>query len=488
MSDLSRFFKHSSIYAVGNIVNRLGAFLLLPVYTNYLTVGEYGRLELFYVVMSIASGFLAIGMAHATLRFYFDYEDQNERQASVSTNLIGSFVVTTTGILVLAFFAENISTFVFEDASLKIGIYLIFATLVFELSSQICLAYVRAIEFSIFFVIISLLKLVVQVSVNTYLVIFHDAGIIGVLAGNLCTVILGWLILAIFTIRRCGFNFHWEKFVPILKYCLPFLPATAMGLIYGNASQYYLNYLVSVEALGLFALALKFKMIVDQLIGEPFNSSYGAFRYTIMNNADASELQAKIVKYLLIVAAFSALGIAFFAGDVIHLMSEKDFWQASDLIPIVMISSVLKILTYPVQTGILYAKKTRYFFYFSTIAAIVSVTGNYYLIGLIGLFGACVSLVLTDGVILIITNTVAQRYFRVEYDYNKLATIVVLAVFTYLLSRLYIPEWLVISILLKFFLLGLFCLAVIKMKVISSDEMEQVKIFFAEKSSQSETK
>ena len=487
MSNLSRFFKHSSIYAVGNIVNRLGAFILLPVYTNYLTVGEYGRLELFYVVMSIASGFLAIGMAHATLRFYFEYKDQKDRHTSVSTNLIGSFVVTTAGIIVLAFFSENISTFVFEDASLKIGLYLIFATLVFELSSQICLAYVRAIEYSMFFVIISVLKLTVQVSVNTYLVIFQDAGIIGVLFGNLCTVILGWLILTIFTIRRCGFNFEWEKFIPILRYCLPFLPATAMALIYGNASQYYLNYLVSVEALGLFALALKFSLIIEQLIGEPFSRSYGAFRYTIMDNDDASELQAKIVKYLLVITAFFALCLTFFAEDVIRVMSEESFWPASKIIPIIMISSVLKILTYPAQTGILYAKKTIYFFYFSTVAAIVSVAGNYFLIGLIGLYGACLSLVLTDLVVLFLTSTVSQRYFRVDYEYKKLATIVILAVGTYLLSRLYIPEWLFVSVLQKFFLLGIFSWAVINLKVINSTEIRQVKLYLSEKLSKPKT-
>jgi len=481
MSDLSRFFKHSSIYAVGNIINRLGAFLLLPVYTNYLTVGEYGRLELFYVVMSIASGFLAIGMAHATLRFYFEYEDQKDRHVSVSTNFIGSFVVTSLGIIVLAFFSENISTFVFEDTSLTIGLYLIFATLVFELSSQICLAYVRAIEYSMLFIVISSLKLVVQVAVNTYLVIFLDAGIIGVLFGNLCTVILGWLILAIFTIRRCGFKFEWEKFIPILRYCLPFLPATAMALVSGNASQYALNYLVSAEALGLFALALKFSLIIEQLIGEPFSRSYGAFRYTIMNNADAAELQAKIVKYLLVASAFFALFIAFFAEDLIRVMSDGNYWPATKLIPIIMISSVLRILAYPAQTGILYAKKTIYFFYFSTVAAIVSVAGNYFLINYIGLYGACLSLVLTDVVVLLLTNTVSQRYFRVGYEYKKLATIVVLAVVTYLLSQLYSFEWLFISVLIKLFLLGVFGLAVVRLKVIDPGEMQQIKLFFAEK-------
>ncbi|MGD8419491.1 MAG: oligosaccharide flippase family protein, partial [Gammaproteobacteria bacterium] len=145
MSELARFFKHSSIYAVGNIINRIGAFILLPIYTNYLTVGEYGTLELFYVVMSVISGILAVGLAHATLRFYFDYDSQEERNLTITTNYIGSFVITLGSVAFLAMFSGQISGLVFEDKSLEIGIYLILTTIVFELSSQICLAYVRAI-------------------------------------------------------------------------------------------------------------------------------------------------------------------------------------------------------------------------------------------------------------------------------------------------------------------------------------------------------
>ena len=146
MSDLKRFFKHSSIYAIGNIINRLGAFLLLPVYTNYLSVAEYGTLELFYVTMSIVSGFLAVGMAHATLRFYFDHDEQKDRNASISTNYIGSFFITLFGVLLISIFTNDISKIVFEDDTLTTGVYLILFTLVFELSAQICLAYIRAIE------------------------------------------------------------------------------------------------------------------------------------------------------------------------------------------------------------------------------------------------------------------------------------------------------------------------------------------------------
>lgn len=482
MSDLGRFFKHSSIYAIGNMVNRIGAFLLLPVYTNYLTVGEYGSLEMFYVVMSVASGFLAVGMAHATLRFYFDYERLEDRQASVSTNFIGSFLVTITGISILAAFSPELSRLVFDDTALVVGFYLIFATIVFELSSQICLAYVRAIEYSVFFVVISFLKLLLQVSLNSYLVIVHDAGIVGVLAGNLCTVILGWVILAGFTLRRCGIRFEWEKFLPIVRYCLPFLPATLASLVAANANQYFLSTLLSFEALGLFALAIKFSLVIEQLIGEPFSRSYGAFRYTIMNKGEAAELQARIVRYLMVATAFSALGIALLAEDLIRVMSDQQYWPASDLVPLMMVYSALKILEYPAQTGILYAKQTKYLFYLTAVAGTTTVVTSFLMISFVGLYGACISLIVTEALTLYLTGRISRRFFQVEYEYRKLGLVVLLVTATYLLGRMYVPDAIILSVCFKFLLLGLFAGSIVIFRVISADELASAWTFVAARS------
>lgn len=477
MSDISRFFKHSSIYAIGNLINRIGAFLLLPVYTNYLTVGEYGTIELFYVVSSVVSGILAVGMAHATLRFYFDYENQSDKNASITTNYIGSFVVTILGVSLLSFFAGDLALKVFESDKYTVGIYIILATLVLELSSQICLAYIRAIEYSIFFVLISVAKLVIQVGVNTYLVIFAGEGVTGVLIGNFVTVFTGWIILTVFTLYRCGFKFHLSKFLPILKYCVPFFLSTVMAIISTNVDKFILNYMISLETLGIYALALKFSMILEQMIGEPFSKSYGAFRYTIMDNNNAAKIQADIVRYLLIVAVFSALGISLFVPDLLYIMSNESFWRAADIVPILMLASVIKLVTYPLQTGILFAKKTKFMFYFTTLAAVVSVIGNLLLIPFIGLEGACITLVLTEMTVLYFTNKYSQKFFPVEYEVGKLFKILAIGISLYLCT--FFLFWLpvVIAFLAKICLVALFLIIIFNSTALTESEIKRVKTF-----------
>lgn len=473
--DLKRFFKHSTIYALGNIINRLGAFLLLPVYTNYLTVAEYGIIELFYAVSAVVFGFLSMGIAHATLRFYFEYDDLKEKHEVVSTNYVISFLVSIVGVAVVAYWYKDLSELIFSSPAYGSGVLLILGTIVFELSSQICLAYVRAVEKSLFFVYIAIAKLLIQVSINIYLVIYAEQGVIGVLTGNFMAVFIGWLILSIFTIKHCGLSVSFKKLIPILQYSFPFLIGTFSEVISTNVDKFGLNYLESIGAVGIYMLAVKFSMIIEQLIGEPFSRSYGSFRFSIMKQKNAAEIQSNIVRYLFYVAVFCALGMSLFIKEVLMVLSDESFWSAAIYVPVVVLASVIKIMNYPLQTGILYAKKTKYFFYIGLVAAVVSVVANLSLIPIYGIFGACLALILTDSIITFLMHIISQKYFYVKYEYRKIIIVFAIAVMIYGVSFI-LPQMNIFTIfMIKILLMFLFVwLLFFKNYLINTDEAQNL--------------
>jgi O-antigen/teichoic acid export membrane protein len=475
--DIGRFFRHSGVYALGNALNRLGAFLLLPLYTNYLSVAEYGELELFYVIGAVVSGLLSIGIAHATLRFYFEYTDQEERDAVVTTNLIASLVITGAGVLPLVFYAENIARYFFHDVGLALGIWLILATLVLELSSQVSLAYLRAREHSVFFITVSFSKLVVQIAVNAVLLMWFDTGLLGVLTGNLAAVALGWLVLTGFTVRHCGMRFAWGKLIPVLKYSYPFLLSTIVALVSTNVDRFLINSLLSLEALGLYALATKFSRLLTDLIGEPFSRAYGAFRFTIMGKENAAAIQARIVRYLFAAGCFAALGLAYFIEVVLRVMSAPAYWEAAALVPILALAGSLRLLIYPMETGILYGKDTRQIFYICSAMAVFNTAGGLALITWLGLAGACLTVLVAAVIEVALTNHISQRYFPVTYGYARLLRILGLTVGFYLASLPLGQYGLWPAFALKWVLLALYVFVLTKVGVFEADEIAQVRLF-----------
>jgi O-antigen/teichoic acid export membrane protein len=52
---IKQFFKNSTIYIIGNILVKGISLFLVPIYTRYLSPGEYGIIDLFSVIGSFIS-------------------------------------------------------------------------------------------------------------------------------------------------------------------------------------------------------------------------------------------------------------------------------------------------------------------------------------------------------------------------------------------------------------------------------------------------
>ena len=480
-SEIGRFARHSAVYAVGNVINRLGAFLLLPIYTNYLSAAEYGVLELFYSVAIVISGVLSVGLSHATLRFYFEFKDEADRRALVSTNLLASLGIGATAVSIAAFWHAEIAQGLFSGADYTRGSLLILLTVMLELPSEVCQAYVRAKENSLFFVAISIVRLVVQLAVNSVLVIAFHQGVDGVLYGNLCAVAAGWTILFLYTTRNCGYTFSLDKLVPVLRYSFPFLLATIVGIVSANVDRFLISGMLSLQALGVYALATKFSKLLVELIGEPFNRAYGAFRFSIMNNPDAAIVQARAVRYLLAAASFSGLGIIYFTKDLLLVMSSQEYWAAAEILPLLVLAAILNLVCYPLQSGILFKKRTGEIFYIGVANALVRLIGGFGLISAFGLTGACGAVLLAATVNLALTDRIAQRFFPVAYEFKRLVGILGLGLLFYLaaLPAAYLP-W-PLEFTSKVILLVCYGAALLGSSIFDADETAYLKRFLRTK-------
>src|SRR5258708_5945686 len=87
-SNAGRLIKHSSIYAIGNISRQLIGFVMLPVYTRYLTPADYGVIGLLTFSVSLLEGVFGARLGQAMPKFYFEQEGQRERNAVISTALM----------------------------------------------------------------------------------------------------------------------------------------------------------------------------------------------------------------------------------------------------------------------------------------------------------------------------------------------------------------------------------------------------------------
>lgn len=456
INDLKRLAKHGGIYMIGNILNRVGAFILLPLYTNYLTTAQYGGLELFYSVSAIISVLVSAGLSHATLRFYFEYEKKEDRDSVIITNFVLALVLAVVGVTLVSFFSENLLLMMFENTEYKTALYFLFTIIVLEISSEVLLSYLRAKEYSLKYVGLSIVKLFTQVTFSIYFVAVLSEDVEGILRANLISQIVGWLFLLGIVVKECKLRLAIDKLYPILRYSIPFVLSMIVGTIAVTADKFILKSFASLEAVGLYALGVKFALILQILISEPFYRSYGSFRFSIMEQDNAADIQAIVTKYMVTVGLFVGLGLSLYTPEVLQIMSPKEFWIASTVVPILALAIIMENMNYTFQTGILYKKNTRYIFYLSLLDATSIIILNLILVPVIGMYGSALAMLIGSVIYATATNLVSQKYFRVKYYYKDMMTVIALTVVVYGVSLLITFENIFISIAVKAIFIGIF--------------------------------
>src|SRR2546429_9626039 len=84
---MSRIGKHGLVYGGGIILSKAVAFIMLPVYTHYLTPADYGLLQLVDMVLEVASIVAGSRPGAGIFRYYHKANTPGKRPAGLSTAL-----------------------------------------------------------------------------------------------------------------------------------------------------------------------------------------------------------------------------------------------------------------------------------------------------------------------------------------------------------------------------------------------------------------
>ena len=192
-SQLRRLGRHSVIYGIGGLVSRVIAVLLLPVYTRYLTPGDYGQIETLLALTTVMGLILRAGITSAFFRFYFDVDDDEERLRLLRTSFWFTMGAGTLGLVLLLAFAEPVSTVLFGDAGAADLVRAAGVSLWATVNYEQLTALFRVEERSVAYVSASLANVFITIGLTLLLVVSLDKGALGVIAGNFSGTLIVYL-------------------------------------------------------------------------------------------------------------------------------------------------------------------------------------------------------------------------------------------------------------------------------------------------------
>jgi O-antigen/teichoic acid export membrane protein len=448
-SEIKKIGKDGIIYGIGIVVSRAASLVMLPIYTRYLTPSDYGAAELLTTSIDVIGMIVGLGIIGAIFKCYADVETLDEKRKVISTSLLMLMVLTLAAMLLGIAFAEPIAGLVFGDRTYSKYFHVIFVTYFVQQGLvSVPLMYIRAIDRPKLFVLIGVIKLAIQIILNLYFLEVLELGLMGILLSSLIgeAIIGGYLL--VYSVRHIGFRFSRVYAESIIKLGHPLVITSLSSFVLLYSDRYFLRSYFDLNTLGIYALAYKFGFLLAVLAVVPFQSAWEPQRYRIAKQENGKTVFKRVFLYFNIVVISISVSIVLFVGDVIKIIATPAFWPAVGLVPFVVINAVLQSWTFFCDYGLYHAHRTGRIASSSVIAAAIVVVLNFVLIPVWGVYGAVLA---TFGAFLVrfgMLFTGSQSYFPIDYGWSKVISLLLLAVFAYLVRSSFGINGIIVSILI----------------------------------------
>ena len=242
--------KHSIVYGLGMFFNRTVTFLLLPIYTRFLTPHDYGIKELVGLSTDVIGILLATAISGAIYRFYFEYDDIKDRNEVISSAIICIGIGGLIAIGLLSFSTRTMAFYILDSTNLYYFFLISFASMWFQSLNNIGYDYLRANQQSVKFVVLSFIKMIISVSLNIYLICFLKIGVLGVLISTLIASIMICFALVIPLCFKIGLHFSFDKIKQMLIFGLPIIPSQLGAFIVHLSDRFFIKHTAQLQMQG----------------------------------------------------------------------------------------------------------------------------------------------------------------------------------------------------------------------------------------------
>jgi len=438
VSQLQKTLKHSAIYGIGELLRQLTGFVMLPIYTRYLTPSDYGVVELLTMTIAFVSIFIGLRISQAMFRFYILAEAEKDKQHTVSTVMVTIMVSGSLGSLVVYLAAAPVSMLLFGSTDYLYEVQLFSVVILFGAVIDVCLSYLRARQMPVLFVSIGVVTLVLQVSLNVLFVVFMDLHVKGVVYSVLISNSLIATGLAVYVLSQVGLSYSRSIASRIIKFIAPLMLASVAVFYVGSGDRFFLRFYGGLVEVGLYALAWRVSSIVMTTF-ETFQESWFADQFEVVKRKDASEIYNQIFHLLSAIMLLAGAGVALFANDFFHIMTAPAFYAASNSVPIIVTAILFQVLTMFCSFGILYKENTRHIAEANWIKAIIATVGYVLLIPRLGAMGAASAILLAYIVEFVWTYYKSKASYDMGLDWKPVNTMAFMAVVC-VLGGLFLPE------------------------------------------------
>jgi len=417
--------KTTLIYLISTIVEKGLGFLLIPVYTHYLSTQDYGILTLIQAFIAVMVIFFTLSLSGAGSRYHFEINKVFYRQLHYGNIYASVIVISLVMSLVLFVCKEwifklmgNIPIYPYFYLAVGIGYFMVIFNL-YQLKLQM---EHRAIEYSIN----SVLKFFFGAVFSIFFVIYMQKKADGVLLGQLLGLVLivGYVIYKLKNEIKLNLNIKLMK--RNIKYSIFLVPHNLSGIAMQLMDRFFIANMLTVSQAGIYAVGGQISGIlgvINTLLNRGVTPNIlRAFK------EDNLEYLRNIANIYIIFVVILSLFFSLFSRNIINIIAPNEYQQAYMVINILVVYFIYQMYYFMVVGVLFYVEKaTKFIPLITTFSLFWNLIFNYLFIKLFGMIGAAIATSLSMIIVTYIVIFIADKYIKVGFNHLKIHFYILIA-------------------------------------------------------------
>lgn len=451
MSDSNKLINNTLIYTIGSFGSKALSFMLLPLYSYFLSKGEFGVYDLILTCVNLFIPIVSLQVADASYRWLLEAKTDQQAKKSAITNGILILLAST---VVFAL----IYVVVFNYWDVKYSSYflpLVISACLFPFVQQI----VRGLGQNKIYAGAGILNTALLLIFSIMFLKFFQLK----LEGLLLAAIIANLSAILFTVIR-GRILSYISLVLIDKsicsgmiaYSWPLIPNSISWWMINASHRFIIVFFLNAEANGIYAVSARLPALIT-IINSIFMLAWQDHTIQSKNSDVAADDFSSKVFNMFIKFEMSTIFILIASSQyIVYFLLDNKFFEAWKYMPLLFIGTAFAAFSAYLGAAYLKAKETKGIFTTTIIGGIINVIISTSLIKYIGLYAPALGTFVSFFIVYILRKKQTREILPLNIDVRSFTMLfigsLVFAYFSYLNNHYINIIAVITSVILFFFI------------------------------------
>ena len=418
-------------YAFGNFLRRALSIFLLPLYTRYFSVKEFGILALLTISFQFASSIVYEPFTSALRRFYYKPEYEEEKNVVVF-NLFSAMCIKTLLVTLLAYFiSSHVSRILLGNYEYVSLIRYFCLILFFTPIASFLYLLMQMEEKAHLYVVVSVFHFLVSfISIYSALRVFK-LGLISVPIGASIGYLFVFLLLSYFLFIRLKARFSFEILKNTLRFSYPLLPFTLSDFLMQYGDRYIIKMINGLREVGIYSFGYSISKIINILMVLPVSAGFvPAINKMEINPEKQKKFVSDSALYIYSAGVFFVIAFSLFSPEIISFFGrKKEYINALPIIPAVAFSYAQILVGNFLGIGMSMKMKSFHISGIMVFSAFINIVLNFLLIPFFGILGASIATLMAYIIWNVLKIYYSKKFYGLVFNNKMLAFITVTGLF-----------------------------------------------------------